>query len=208
MQLPQQYDQTAQFAPATPAAAGQALDSYADVAHIEAAWEKATPIPLVDPDRYRLDCMGTVIEKSKYGQLGPGGWDIDHSKPKARGGTDHPNNLHALDSSTNRAEKRDQYPYHCDEHKTRGETLSEFRERRQYRPSNVDGRSSQTKSGELRQNSDGNRGWRYRSAGVRGGKVTSGHTRSGGSGGPANYKRSGASTVRQGRWLSQSWRKQ
>lgn len=38
------------------------------------------------------------------------GWEIDHSKPKSKGGTDHPNNLHILKTKENRL-KGDEYPY-------------------------------------------------------------------------------------------------
>jgi len=75
-------DQTSSLAePSSASSPAAAPYWHATKAMIEAAWEKATPILLVDPDRYRRDCMGAVIEKSKYGQLIPGGWDIDHSKP-------------------------------------------------------------------------------------------------------------------------------
>jgi len=100
-----------EFAPATRAAAGQSLDLQSAAAQWhptkaqkEAAWEKAERIPF-EPEGYGLDCMEGVIQRKKYGLLGDGGWDIDHSRPKSRGGTDHPNNLHPLQSDTNRYEK-------------------------------------------------------------------------------------------------------
>lgn len=149
------FRRTQSLPPLSSAAPSVAAQWHPTKAMIEAAWEKAEPIPLADPDRYRRDCMGAVIEKSKYGRLGPGGWDIDHSMPRSLGGTDHPNNLHALQSDTNRYDKRDQYPYHYAQQDTLGETLSEFRARHHYKPSNVDGRSSLVRSGDLRYNSDG-----------------------------------------------------
>lgn len=38
-----------------------------------------------------------------HGKNTPNGWEIEHSVPKARGGTDHLNNLYAAHPSCNRA---------------------------------------------------------------------------------------------------------
>lgn len=44
-------------------------------------------------DGYCYHC-GKKIAWSNYGQSGRrGAWEVDHSKPRSRGGTDHLNNL-------------------------------------------------------------------------------------------------------------------
>ena len=60
-------------------------------------WDKAENIPLVSPDIARRDKAGKMIKKVHYGDRSKKtGWEIDHSKPRAEGGTDHLNNLQAL----------------------------------------------------------------------------------------------------------------
>jgi hypothetical protein len=65
-------------------------------------WEKAEKICGKDPDKYRQDPCGNPIYKHSYGKHSEMGWEIDHKKAKANGGTDHLNNLQALKTSTNR----------------------------------------------------------------------------------------------------------
>ena len=48
--------------------------------------------------------------KHAFGTQGDVGWEIDHRRPKARGGSDNPRNLQAINTNENR-EKGDQYPY-------------------------------------------------------------------------------------------------
>ncbi len=49
---------------------------------------------------------GGPMAFSNYGDHGArGAWEIDHSTPKARGGTDHLNNLYAAHSSCNRSKQ-------------------------------------------------------------------------------------------------------
>ena len=46
--------------------------------------------------------------KPSYGKYSEMGWNIDHSKPQAKGGTDHLNNLQPMNSSAN-SSKGDKY---------------------------------------------------------------------------------------------------
>ncbi len=48
--------------------------------------------------------------KPSYGRQSEMGWEIDHKHPISKGGTDTPNNLHAVQWEENR-KKSDKYPY-------------------------------------------------------------------------------------------------
>lgn len=63
---------------------------------IEQTWDNAKPIRGSNPDTWRRDAEGNKIRKSSYGSQGEYGWQVDHKKPKAKGGTDNPRNLQAL----------------------------------------------------------------------------------------------------------------
>jgi hypothetical protein len=108
----------------------------------EIAWEKTAVIPGRNPDLYGLDKVswtselssvgldrspdcasglaqqsGNVVYYPSYGKKVRNtdlGWDIDHSKPLSSGGTNHPNNLQALQAYTNRHHKGSKYPYAYD----------------------------------------------------------------------------------------------
>ena len=73
------------------------------------AWNKAKPITGKNPKTHRKDKYGNEVYKGAYGKNGPKSWEVDHSKPKSKGGTDHPNNLQALQTEANRL-KGDTYP--------------------------------------------------------------------------------------------------
>jgi 5-methylcytosine-specific restriction endonuclease McrA len=77
---------------------------------IHNVWEKAKPIRGKNPDVWRHDPYGNVIRKPSFGTEGKYGWEIDHKKPKEKGGTDDPRNLQPLHWEENR-KKGDQHPY-------------------------------------------------------------------------------------------------
>jgi hypothetical protein len=79
---------------------------------VDAVWEKGHRIRGKDPKLYQRDDCGNLIYKPSYGSETAMGWEIDHRKPLAKGGTDHGNNLRPLQSAVN-AEKGDTYPWHC-----------------------------------------------------------------------------------------------
>ena len=63
-----------------------------------------------DPERYRKDNCGNIIYRQSYGKESPMGWEVDHKKPKANGGSNSGRNLQPLQSSEN-ASKGAKYPY-------------------------------------------------------------------------------------------------
>ena len=65
-------------------------------------WDKAQKIRGKDQDLYRKDKFGNTLFYHSYGKNTPMGWEIDHSRPKDKGGTDHLNNLQAMQTSANR----------------------------------------------------------------------------------------------------------
>lgn len=75
---------------------------------IDQVWEKGDVIPGKDPNLYRLDKFGNQMYKPSYGKFSEQGWNIDHSKPQVKGGTDHLNNLQPMNSRAN-SSKNDKY---------------------------------------------------------------------------------------------------
>lgn len=71
---------------------------------------KAKKIKGKNPDRYRMDNYGNVIFFNSYGLNSEMGWEIDHIKPKSKGGSDNSRNLRPLLTVKNRR-KGDKYPY-------------------------------------------------------------------------------------------------
>ena len=73
----------------------------------KAVWEKAQSTS--DPN-IRLDICGNEIHFDEYGETNSDyGWEIDHIKPVAKGGTDDFDNLQTLYWRTNRS-KGDNWP--------------------------------------------------------------------------------------------------
>ncbi len=65
-------------------------------------WDKAKKIRGKNPDLYRRDKFDNVMYFPSYGKNTNMGWEIDHSKPRCKGGTDHLNNLQAMNTQANR----------------------------------------------------------------------------------------------------------
>lgn len=69
---------------------------------VQAVWNKAKPVQGKDPSKYRQDPYGNLLLFSSYGKNSEMGWEVDHIKPKSRGGSDATVNLQALKTSVNR----------------------------------------------------------------------------------------------------------
>lgn len=65
-------------------------------------WNKARKLRGKDPSKYRKDDEGNVMYYASYGKTSKMGWEIDHSKPRSKGGTNHLNNLRPLNTIANR----------------------------------------------------------------------------------------------------------
>ncbi|MDA8333673.1 MAG: HNH endonuclease [Peptococcaceae bacterium] len=76
--------------------------------NVDQAWEKAIPIPGENPDVWRKDSYGNTIRRSSYRTQGDYGWELDHKKPQAKGGSNSSRNIQPLHWRENR-EKSDKY---------------------------------------------------------------------------------------------------
>ena len=72
------------------------------------AWSNAKTVRGKDPDIYRQDPYGNLMYKPSYGKSTDMGWEVDHIKPKSKGGSDATRNLQALNTGVNRGKGDDQ----------------------------------------------------------------------------------------------------
>ena len=77
---------------------------------VSAVWNKAQVIPGHDPVEYRKDSCGAWIHRWSYGKTTKYGWEIDHKKPVAAGGSDDLSTLQPLYWENNRG-KGDNWPH-------------------------------------------------------------------------------------------------
>ena len=69
----------------------------------EKAWNNAKAIRGKSPDKYRQDPYCNTMFKPSHGKSSGMGWDVDHIKPKSKGGKDTTRNFQALNSAVNRS---------------------------------------------------------------------------------------------------------
>ena len=82
-----------------------------DAQTISAVWNKGIPVPGAPAAIVCTDQGGNVIARSTHGDTkSQYGWEVDHIKPVAQGGTDDLANLQPLQWALNR-QKGDQYPW-------------------------------------------------------------------------------------------------
>ncbi len=81
---------------------------------LAAVWRKADLVEMMHPDLYRYDIRASLMRFSEYGRESEQGWEVDHIKPVALGGTDDLDNLQPLHWENNRR-KGDDYPWEPEE---------------------------------------------------------------------------------------------
>ena len=80
---------------------------------IEEVWDKAKEMKGKDVDVWRKDTYGNKIRFASYGTEGEYGWEIDHIKPVAEGGSDDLSNLQPLQWENNRHKSDDYLNWTC-----------------------------------------------------------------------------------------------
>ena len=77
---------------------------YGNKGNVETVWQTAGKREGLNPSTHRVDASGKIIKRDGYGKYdAAGSWEIDHIKPRSKGGSDHVHNLQALNTHDNRA---------------------------------------------------------------------------------------------------------
>ncbi len=68
---------------------------------LDKIFRKGSEIKGKNPDLYRKDVNGNVMYRHSYGKYSTMGWNVDHIKAKANGGSDSMRNLQPMNSRAN-----------------------------------------------------------------------------------------------------------
>lgn len=68
---------------------------------LDKIWDKGAIIKGKNPNQYRKDVNGNVMYRPSYGKYSKMGWNVDHKKAKANGGSDSLRNLQPMNSRAN-----------------------------------------------------------------------------------------------------------
>ncbi|MBR4219458.1 MAG: HNH endonuclease [Bacteroidales bacterium] len=75
-------------------------------------WDKGIIIKGKNPNKYRKDVNGNEMYKASYGKYSKMGWNVDHKKAKANGGSDSLRNLQPMNSRANSSKGKKNYETH------------------------------------------------------------------------------------------------
>lgn len=78
------------------------MSKYGQTGIVKKVWNKMPNVKGKD-ENYKRDPYGNVLYKHSYGKDTKMGWNIDHIKPKSKGGSDCLVNLQALQTSKNKS---------------------------------------------------------------------------------------------------------
>lgn len=75
---------------------------------LDKVWGKGAKVRGKSSGLYRKDSAGKIIYKPSYGKTSDMGWEVDHKRPRSKGGSDNIRNLIPKHWKTNRR-KSDRY---------------------------------------------------------------------------------------------------
>ena len=68
---------------------------------LKRVFSKGKPIIGKNPNTHRSDIFGNIMFFGSYGKDTKMAWNVDHSKPVSKGGSDHLNNLQPMNPKAN-----------------------------------------------------------------------------------------------------------